>query len=69
MAQPCPLPPQAYKLWHKRTLAQPEGMRRSAELVVALCRTDATGQFMERVFGTGDGAWRWAGGQSCLLLF
>jgi hypothetical protein len=39
------------RLWHPQTLRQAGGAQRSAELVVALSDMDASGQFLELVFG------------------
>jgi hypothetical protein len=39
------------KLWSRDSLAQPDGMQRSSELVVQLCGMDASEHMMELVFG------------------
>ena len=54
------------RLWHPQTLRLPGGAQRSAELVAALTAdSDASGHFMELVFGEGphrNGEGQWGGG-------
>lgn len=50
------------RLWHRDTLKQPNGMDRSAEMVVQLSGADAAAQFMQLVFGGGELACTWQSG-------
>lgn len=43
------------KLWTPAALSADGGLERSAELVAALCGTDATAQFLQLLFGNMEG--------------